>query len=175
MKSTLDVLKAANPIFEIQINLRDIAEYNPDIPMIIPTGTYDAQTQRAVSEFQKNLNLPVTGTVNFMTWSAIMAEHKKTIQNKKEPSNVCCYPSNINEFKIGDKGNLIYILQILLKNHNRKYKNYLDVQLTGLFDEQTEAALKEFQKYSKLPVTGILDKQTWNTINKINSICKLYE
>lgn len=175
MKSYLDVIKASNPILEIQFKLKDIAQHNPDIPMIIPTGTYDPQTQRAVSEFQRIFNLPVTGKVDYATWNAICKEHSDTIHKIMLPSSVFCFHDNINEYKKGDECNLVYILQIIFKNYHKKYKNYSDIQLTGIFDEQTEAAIKEFQKCSKLPVTGSLDRKTWNILNKINEACKLYK
>ncbi|MGD9568321.1 MAG: peptidoglycan-binding protein [Sedimentibacter sp.] len=175
MKSLLDVIKAENPILEIQFNLRDIAQNNSEIPMIIPSGTCDSQTLNAVKEFQRIFDLPITGKVDYATWKTLIIEHKNSAYNINMPSNVCCFPANSKEYKKGDNDNVIYILQIILKNYHNKYKNYADVQLTGIFDEQTETALKQFQKCSNLPVTGILDRQSWNTLNKINETCKLYE
>lgn len=175
MKSRLDVVKAANPILEIQFNLRDISQMNPDIPKVFPTGRFDPETQEAVNAFQKKFNLPVTGKVDFATWNTLLKEHQKCMHCIKPAQSVYCYPGNKYEYKKGDDGNLIYILQILLKNYHNKYKNYADVRLTGIFDEQTEEAIKQFQKFSHLPVTGTLDRETWNLLNKINNTCKLYE
>lgn len=175
MNSYLDVIKASNPILEIQFYLKDIAQHNPEIPMIIPSGAYDAKTQRAVSEFQRMFDLPITGKIDFATWNAIQKEHSNLIHKINMPSNVCCFPSNIDEYKKGDECNLICILQVLLKNYNKKYKNYPGVEITGIFDEQTEVAIKQFQKCSNFPVTGKLDRKTWNVLNKINETCKLYE
>lgn len=175
MKSRLDVIKKANPVLEIQFNLKDIAQSDTDIPMVIPSGIYDSQTQRAVTEFQKKHNIPATGKVDYETWLAISKEHGESVHKTKVPSSVCCFPENIDEYKIGDESNLIYILQILLKNFHNKFKNYPDVQLTGKFDEQTEAAIKQFQQFSKLPVTGKVDRKTWNIMNSINETCRLYE
>lgn len=175
MKSKLDVIKEANPTLEIQLYLKDIAQSDPDIPMVITTGTYDPQTQKAVSEFQRKYNLPITGKVDFATWNEIIKEYDESIHKIKSPGSVFCFPQNINEYKNGDECNLICILQIILKNYHNKYKNYSNVELTGIFDEQTETAIKEFQKRSNLPITGKLDRKTWNILNKINETCKLYE
>lgn len=175
MKSKLDIFKSTNPTLEVQFNLRDIAQVHTDIPRIFPSGRFDTETQEAVSTFQKKFNLPTTGKVDFVTWNAILAEHKKCTHCIKPPESVNCFPDDIYKYKKGDEGSLIYILQIILKNFHNKYKNYADVRLTGMFDEQTEEALKQFQKYSGLPVTGILDRETWNILNKINNACKLYK
>lgn len=175
MKSRLDIVKAANPILEIQFNLRDIAQVHNDIPKVFPTGRFDSETQEAVIAFQKKYNLPATGKVDFSTWNAILNEHKICVHCIKPPQSVYCFPNNVYEYKKDDDGNIIYILQIILKNYQNKYKNYVDVHLTGIFDEQTEEAVRQFQKFSHLPVTGILDRQTWNLLNKINNTCHLYE
>lgn len=175
MKSKLDVLKANNPILEIQLKLRDISHVIPDIPTVLPTGKYDTQTQVAINEFQKKYNLPVTGSVDFITWNELNNEHKNYMHCINVPRNVCCFPNNIQEYKREDSGHVIYVLQIILKNFHIKYKNYPDVNLTGVFDEQTEKAISQFQKCSNLPVTGILDRRTWNILNQIHEICRLYE
>ena len=175
MKSSLDTIKAKNPILEMQFVLRKNAQVFPEIPVVFPTGRFDLQTQNAVTEFQKKFNLPITGKIDFITWNAIMEENIKCIHCINTPAKVACFEDDKAEYKIGDKGNIIFILQILLKNFREKYINYIDVDLTGVFDETTEKAIKQFQKYSGLPVTGILNRQTWNTINKINETCQLYD
>jgi peptidoglycan hydrolase-like protein with peptidoglycan-binding domain len=175
MYSKLDTIKAANPILEIQYKLRDIAQVCHDIPTVVPTGIYDAQTKKSVSEFQKKLNLPETGNVDYLTWNALMKEHRDCLHFINKPRCVGCFPNNVIEYKRGDSGNVIYILQATLKNYHNKYKNYPDVNMTGIFDEQTELALREFQKCSQLPITGVLDRKTWNILNKINETCKLFE
>lgn len=173
MKSKLDLLKAANPTLELQFKLRDISKFNSDIPSVFPTGKFDTQTQAAVSEFQKMYDLPITGTVDFNTWNEINKEHRNCMHCKNPPRSSAMFPNSMHEYKLGDSNNVIYVLQIILKNYHKRYKNYPDVELTGAFDEQTEKALKQFQKCSKLPVTGILDRRTWNTLNQIHEICHL--
>lgn len=175
MKSRLDAVKAANPILEIQFILRGIAQVYPEIPMVSTTGRFDTETQKAVMEFQKKFNLPVTGKVDFITWNALMKENGYCLHCTKTPNKVACFPNDKTEYTKGDTGNFIYILQIILKNYSRKYRNYTDVNLTGVFDEPTEEAIKQFQKYSGLPVTGVLNRQTWNILNEINEICQLYD
>jgi peptidoglycan hydrolase-like protein with peptidoglycan-binding domain len=174
MKSKLDIMKAANPVLELQLTLNEIAIDNPDIPTIIPTGIFDQQTQNAISVFQRKFNLPVTGKVDYETWNNIRREHSMAMQNINTPGSVFCFPQNLKQCKMGDECYTIYVLQIILNYYHNKYKNYPNVQLTGIFDVQTETAVRQFQKLSNLPVTGIVDRQTWNLLNKINETCKLY-
>lgn len=175
MKTKLDMVKATNPILEVQLYLQDISQVEPDIPMVFPSGRYDPETERSVAEFQKRFNLPATGKVDFITWNEMIKQHKICMHCLRSPKSVSCFPNDVHEYKRGDTGNLIYILQTILINFKRKYKNYPDVQLTGMFDEQTEQAIKQFQKYSNLQVTGKVDRQTWNILNTINETCQLYD
>ncbi|WMJ78896.1 MULTISPECIES: peptidoglycan-binding domain-containing protein [unclassified Sedimentibacter] len=175
MKSKLDAVKAANPVLEIQFKLRDISNIHQDIPKVLPTGKFNGETELAVKEFQKKFNLPATGKVDFSTWSTLNKEHANCMHCINTPSPVCCFPKNVESYKRVDSCNLIYILQIILKNYHKKYKNYPDIDLNGVFDERTEEAVKMFQRSSYLLETGKLDRQTWNLLNKIHEICNLYE
>ena len=170
-----DNLAAANPILEIQLYLIDIAQVHPEIPLVYPTGVYDDRTRNAVTEFQKFFSLPVTGVVDLETWNKILNEHQKCSHCINAPSNVACFPSKVMEFKLGDQHNFIYILQIVLNNFKRKYANYVEVPISGIFDERTEEALRQFQQLSNLHITGILNRETWNTLNLINNTCRLYD
>ena len=110
MKSSLDTIKAKNPILEMQFVLRKIAQVFPEIPVVFPTGRFDLQTQNAVTEFQKKFNLPITGKIDFITWNAIMEENIKCIHCINTPAKVACFEDDKAEYKIGDKGNIIFIL-----------------------------------------------------------------
>ncbi len=62
----------------------------------------------------------------------------------------------------------------MLISFNRKYINYIELDITNLYDEETKAAVILFQERSMLPVTGIVDKNTWDTLVKIYDCCKHY-
>lgn len=167
-------LMESNPILEIQLYLNDIARIYPEIPSVYPTGIYDERTRNSVMEFQKYFSLPVTGVVDLATWEKIISEHKICLHGINVPTSVSCFPSNISEFKLNDQHNCIYMLQIVLNNFRRHYPNYIEVPITGIYDERTEDAVKQFQQLSGLPVTGVLNRITWNTLNLINDTCRLY-
>ncbi len=169
-----DRFMTKNPILEIQLYLIDIAQVQPEIPIVYPTGVYDDRTRNAIVEFQKLFSLPVTGVVDIDTWNSLLNEHRKCMHCINIPSCVACFPNNVKEFKKGDQNNCIFILQIVLNNFRKRYVNYVEVPLTGIFDDKTEEAIKQFQQLSGLPVTGILNRETWNTLNLINNTCHLY-
>ena len=43
----------------------------PEIPLINPDGIYGAETRDAVREFQRTHGLPVTGEIDYQTWTAL--------------------------------------------------------------------------------------------------------
>ncbi|MEL7607849.1 hypothetical protein SDC9_153584 [bioreactor metagenome] len=162
-------------ITEIQQYLRNISYSNPEIPRIDLSGAYDAQTKKAVENFQRFSGLPVTGRVDYSTWKAIVRENSLHLKSKEMPYKLPCRSFDFGNIKIGYSGDIVYVLKIMLNNFCRKYKNYKKIEINDKYDHETEEAVKEFQKISMLPVTGIVDKETWNTMVSIYSTCKLYD
>ena len=74
--------------------------------------------------------------------------------------------------KRGDEGEDVRNMQLQL---NRIAINYPRLPLNnnlGVFDEQTEDVVKEFQKLFALPVTGEIDKSTWYKISYLYTSVK---
>ena len=62
------------PIRSLQTMLRVIAERDDRQPTIIPDGIYGPDTMTAVSAFQRNHGMPITGVADQDTWESIVAE-----------------------------------------------------------------------------------------------------
>ena len=163
-----------NAILEIQFYLNNISRDHSEIPTVTNTGIYDNKTREAVSIFQKMLGLPVTGRVNFNTWKALVRENHIHAYKKEAPLKIPCNSIYFTEIKTGYKGDIVYIIKIILNKFNRRFANYSNLDITNIYDSHTENAIKQFQKSSMLPVTGIVDKTTWNTLVSIYDTCKLY-
>ena len=58
-------------VLVIQSILHALSEQFDDIPDCPVTGTFDADTVRAVQPFQKLCGLPVTGSVDCQTWNML--------------------------------------------------------------------------------------------------------
>ena len=74
---------------------------------------------------------------------------------------------------LGDVGNSVQQIQIRL---NRISKNYPSIPkiypVNGIFDTQTEEAVKEFQRAFNLTPDGLVGKGTWYSIQRIYSAVK---
>ena len=66
-------------------------------------------------------------------------------------------------FKIGDKDDAIYFLQLMLRGLSKRYQNIPTVSLTGVYDEQTENAVERFRE-DTAPI--LIDKIVWNNITE---------
>ena len=164
-----------NPIMEMQHYLREISKYRPEIPVLNPDGIYDSKTKESVTKFQEIYGLPTTGIVDMKTWNVLVDEYSKYINTSNAPNKVSLFPDIDLEVKLGDEIDIVYVIQILLKNFRRKYKNYNTVDINGRYNQETEDAVKQFQNAAKLPATGIVDKITWNALTHINDTCNLYK
>lgn len=74
---------------------------------------------------------------------------------------------------IGQAGNPVSAIQ---RDLNRIRRNYPAIPLIetdlGIYNQETEAAVKKFQEIFALPITGIVDKATWYKIKYIYTSVK---
>jgi len=149
------------PIRSLQTMLRVIAESEGYQSSVIPDGIYGQQTANAVSDFQRNYGLPVTGVANQATWDAIHAVYEPALVlvGEAQPLNIILEPLEVigeNQFHPN-----LFVVQGILNVFALAYAGILAPELTGRLDIPTVQSLSAFQELSGLPVTGTLDKQTW--------------
>jgi peptidoglycan hydrolase-like protein with peptidoglycan-binding domain len=99
-------------------------------------GDFGEQTEAAVRDFQRAKGLAVDGVVGKETWNALWV----TVQAGAEVSDA------------------VRAVQTLLNRHGQA------VEVDGEFGEQTEAAVRSFQRAKGLAVDGIVGDQTWTAL-----------
>ncbi len=68
---------------------------------------------------------------------------------------------------VGVAGNDVSVIQKQLNRISRNYPAIPKISNTdGLFDAETEAAVRKFQEIFDLPVSGVVDKATWYKIKR---------
>lgn len=97
------------------------------------TGNYLQRTRAAVREFQRLHGLAVTGVADDLTRHALARRA---------------------ELAPGDEGAVVAHLQRVLRQEGH------DVDVSGRFDERTEAGVRAFQRARRQRVTGIADTRT---------------
>jgi len=153
----------------IQIQLNRISRNYPAIPKIPnANGNYDSATEEAVRTFQQVFNLSPTGTVNKSTWyriSYIYASVKRLAELDSEGITRDEFPLQWTENLTPNMQNeQIRGLQYFLAVVGAYYESVLPIEITGIYDQQTENSVRSFQAVYGLPETGIVDERTWNEL-----------
>lgn len=154
------------PIRSLQTMLRVIAEDNAQLPTVVPDGVYGPSTMQAVSAFQRQYGLPVTGITNQDTWEEIVSIYESALVRigPAEPIEIIMEPGEI--FRLGDSNAYIYLLQSILIQLANDNPTISAPDHNGVLDDPTSQALAAFQLLSGLPPTGELDKITWKYLSK---------
>ncbi len=149
------------PIRSLQTMLRTIAEQDSRQPSLIPDGIYGPDTVRAVTSFQRNAGLPVTGVADQATWDAIAAafEPALVIADEAWPIQAIFNPGQV--IRRGERHPNVYLAQAMLIVLSQLYLSISQPGMTGVLDLPTSESLSSFQALSLLPTTGELDKITW--------------
>lgn len=149
------------PVRSLQTMLRVLAERDDRYSSVIPDGIYSQQTMSAVSNFQRNHGLPVTGVTDQTTWDAIVAEYEPALIHVTEaqPLDIILNPNEV--LVLGDESPYLYIAQAILTVLSQVYASIGTPSQNGILDTPTADSLSSFQVLSGLPMTGHLDKITW--------------
>ena len=149
------------PVRSLQTMLRVIAEDDSRFPTVVPDGIYGPTTMQAVTTFQRQSGIPVTGIVDQRTWDQIVAYYEPALIriDKAESIEILMEPGQV--FRRGDSSPYIYLLQSILTYLSQDYSSIGTPNHTGVIDDETASSLADFQRISGLVESGELDKVTW--------------
>ena len=152
-----------------QIQLNRISRNYPAIPKIPDAnGFYDSSTENAVRAFQRVFNLPETGIIDKATWykiEYIYTSVKRLAELDSEGISPNEFPAQFQETLSENMRNeQVRGLQYFLAVIGAYYEAVQPLQITGVYDEQTERSVRSFQKLFGLPQTGEVNERTWDDI-----------
>ena len=152
------------PIRSLQTMLRVLSEDDNRLPTVIPDGIYGPATMNAVSAFQRQNGLPVTGIADQQTWERIVSAYEPALiqVDKATPIEIIMDAGQV--FRPGDSSPYIYLLQSMLAQLAKDHPVINTPDHSGIMDESTVAALLAFQILADLDATGELDKITWKHV-----------
>lgn len=159
-------------VYRIKIQLNRIGKNYPAIPGIPYTNAaFDAPTEEAVKAFQKIFNLTPDGIVGKSTWykiKEIYAGVKRLNELAGEGLTITeaqrVYP---NALVPGTAAEAVRTVQYYLSFLSFFFENIDFVPLTGIFDAETEKAVRAFQETYGLNADGIVGRQTWNKLTSV--------
>ena len=151
----------AQPVRSLQTMLRVIREDAGYTDNVIPDGIYGSTTIEAVSQFQREHGLPVTGVTDQATWEGIVAQFAPALVrvDAAQPLQLILNPGQV--IRRGESHPYLYLVQSMLVTISDVYGSVPAPQITGILDLPTGEAISAFQYLSALPQTGELDKITW--------------
>ena len=154
----------AQPVRTLQTMLRVIAQEDERQPSLIPDGIYGSQTTAAISAFQRNHGIPVTGVTDQNTWEQIVASYEPALirVGPAQPLEIILHPGQV--IRRGESEPNVYLLQAILIVLSDTYSSITPPGMNGILDEATASSLAAFQALSGLPQTGELDKITWKQL-----------
>ena len=137
--------------------------YDGILPIDSLTDVYGPETAASVRSFQREFNLPQTGVMDETTWNTMVIIY---LSLAADPTGVDRpvgeYPGYVLAF--GSAGSAVLELQQFMNEIASRFCAGWFVPESGIVDETTYNAIKEFQKGFGLPVTGLVDRLTWDTI-----------
>ena len=164
-----------NAICDIQKKLREMSYHDGDIPPVAIDGIYGEETRKSVVEFQKKYGLEPNGVVDRTTHDLLKEKYRETIEMYGYPEKVSVFPLNPENFalKKGDTTFATTVLQYMLAESADA--PFCLTEISGVYDDATEAAVRKFQECCGLDGTGEVDRRTWNRLTNLhNSRAKKY-
>lgn len=149
------------PIRALQTMLRVIAENDDSYLPVIPDGIYGPETVQAISVFQRNHGIPVTGMTDQGTWEAVVAVYEPALIEQDSAQNLEIILNPGQVIRKGERHPHLLLAQAMLVSLAEAYESIPQPSVTGLLDDATADSLASFQALSGLPMTGHLDKHTW--------------
>ncbi len=154
-------------IKNIQRYLRQLSFHDDGIIPVPIDGIWADQTRRALIQFQRSQGIPATGTVDNNTWAILKQKYDESVALNSPPLKLDLFPRNIYgveyEMAVGESDFLVIVIQYLLGELARLY-SFPDYTPSGVYDEETAALVREFQKRNGIEATGKVGRETWDAM-----------
>ena len=155
-------------VIAIQRSLNEISNNYPRIPKVSVDGIFGESTENAVKTLQSIFNLTPDGVVGLATWYKIVYLYvgirRLAELNSRGQQLLGISFEYPNVVAIGDRGEKVTIAQFLLSVIAEFYDTVPFVTIDGVFGQNTQNAVKEFQRTFGLPVTGVITQSVWNAL-----------
>ncbi len=167
-----DITGSTRPfVEEMQRYLRTVQQHRTGSTYVPADGFFGSQTARGVREFQQQYGLPASGSVDLATWTALFDAYQAIQLLTTAPVLISGLPQERPPMRIGDRGDEVAFLQIMLRRLGRLYANLLAEETpTGEYTDETRRAVLAIQQLLELPPTGDVDKVTWNEITTLYNL-----
>lgn len=159
-------------VYRIKLRLNRIGKNYPAIPEIpYMNAAFDAPTEEAVKTFQRIFNLTPDGIVGKSTWykiQEIYAGVKQLSELTSEGLTISeaarIYPRALVP---GTVAEAVRTVQYYLSFISFYFDNIDFIPLSGVYDEQTENAVRAFQQTYGLSPDGTVGRETFSKLTEV--------
>lgn len=166
MKTVAHCEYPSSPVHRVQTMLRTLSYVHHNIPHLTTDGCFGAVTLRAVKAFQADAGLPVSGSVDRVTWDIMTEEYIRVSEEltpRKRPPIFTPIP--------GQESNTaphVYMAQRMFFALSNVLDEIQTVAPTGVLDDATKENIRWLQRYAALEETADLNPATWE------ALCRLF-
>ena len=151
-------------IKDVQKWLRTIGREYPDFPEVFIDGIYGSETAEAVAYFQRKKGIQVTGNIDRETFDSLYSEYLRIIRASRILGFIPKFEEYTEgEMRPGDVFDDIFVLQLLLRAISLD-DNELFVDINGVFNEETEKAVRKLQNKIGMTENGRVNGELWNML-----------
>ncbi len=164
----LNVGDTGEEVAVLQYFLATVSLFNPEVPSVRYTGTFDEMTREAVIAFQRLQRLPETGIVNDATWNLLYDEYLgilRSLTPEQLQGGVVPFPGVF--LTLGFEGDAVIQLQAFINLAHSIYPTIPEIPVTGIFDENTRDAVYAAESTFGIPIDGIVGPVLWDTLADI--------
>ncbi len=150
----------------LQRYLRQLSYDEQTIPAPPIDGIFESQTEEALREFQRLRGIPSTGSADQETWELLYDAYRASLASNSPPRPILVFPPDPAGYVVtaGSVGFPVLAIQHMLRELSYNYFGLSNIELSGIYDEQTQNAVRTFQSGNRLPVDGNVGLVTWNAI-----------
>ncbi len=142
---------------EVQRFLHVISDRrHEEIPRIAIDGIYGEETREAVREFQKIYGLYESGTVDRETFD-LLNEIYLDILLREDAEDVII-TTNPFPLSLGSEGNEVLVLNVMLIELEKTYKDIGSVRKSSYYSTETENAVTNLQRIFRARENGVVDE-----------------
>ena len=160
-----DPTRLSDSILSIQRDLRQLSYHDDSIYATAIDGVWSQQTSDSLKSFQRKYGLSPTGVADLETWELLRETARASRRVHSPTQSIRVFPRYPADYFWDRESSPIHIqiLQYVLRELETEY-GFRDIQLSGIYDEPTRAAVTLFQKKNGLSPTGTVDRLTWNDL-----------
>ena len=149
----------------LQYYLRFVSAFENNVPRIAVSGSFDEATRVALEAFQRNYGLEPTGRADLATREALYDVYTglaDSIPDLAFSYIALPYPGVI--LRPSDEGGDVAYVQENINVLADYFEDIPKVTVSGFYSDETQNAVRAFQRVFELPVTGNVGAATWKAL-----------